>query len=68
LFSNGGGIPLQHCTSIGTERAYALEYNIVRWGKTELPPEPGVDVYVRGDSGKLAATRIYDDADPPVDH
>ena len=47
-------------------RACALEYNVVRWGKTELPPEAGVAVYVRGASGKLAAARIYDDADPPL--
>ena len=44
----------------------ALEYNVVRWGKTELPPEAGVAFYVRGESGKLAAARIYDDADPPL--
>ena len=38
----------------------------MRWGKTELPPQAGVAVYVRGQSGKLAAARIYDDADPPL--
>lgn len=32
----------------------------------ELPPQAGIAVYVRGDSGKLAAARIYDDADPPL--
>jgi hypothetical protein len=31
-----------------------------------MPPEAGVAVYVRGQSGKLAAVRIYDDADPPL--
>jgi hypothetical protein len=66
LFSNGGGIPLEHCTLIDDERACALEYNVVRWGKTELPPEAGVAVYVRGQSGKLAAARIYDDVDRPL--
>ncbi len=66
LFSNGGGIPLEHCALIDDERACALEYNVVRWGKTELPPQAGVAVYVRGQSGKLAAARIYDDADPPL--
>ena len=35
--------------------------------ETELPPEAGIAVYVRGESGKLAAARIYDDADPPLD-
>jgi len=66
LFSNGGGIPLEHCALIDDGRSCALEYNVVRWGKTELPPEAGVAVYVRGETGKLAAARIYDDADPPL--
>jgi hypothetical protein len=38
---------------------------VVAWGGTELPPEAGLAVYVRGDSGKLAAARVYDDSDPP---
>ena len=66
LFSNGGGIPLEHCALIDDERACALEYNVVRWGETELPPQAGVAVYVRGQSGKISAARIYDDADPPL--
>jgi hypothetical protein len=66
LFSNGGGIPLEHCSVVDDGRVCVLEYNVVRWGKTELPPEAGVAVYVRGQSGKLAAARIYDDADPPL--
>jgi SnoaL-like domain len=66
LFSNDGGIPLEHCALIDDGRACALEYNVVRWGRTELPPEAGVAVYVRGPSGKLAAARIYDDVDPPL--
>jgi hypothetical protein len=66
LFSNGGGIPLEHCALTDDGRVCALEYNVVRWGSTELPPEAGVAVYVRGESGKLAAARIYDDTDPPL--
>lgn len=66
LFSNDGGIRLEHCAMVDTGRACALEYNVVRWGRTELPPEAGVAVYVRGESGKLAAARIYDDCDPPL--
>jgi catechol 2,3-dioxygenase-like lactoylglutathione lyase family enzyme len=37
----------------------------LRWGKTELPPQAGIAVYVRGQSGKLAAVRVYDDVDWP---
>jgi hypothetical protein len=66
LFSNDGGIPLEHCALVDDGRTCALEYNVVRWGRTELPPQAGVAVYVRGKSGKLAAARIYDDADPPL--
>jgi ketosteroid isomerase-like protein len=66
LFSNGGGIPLEHCAVIDDRRACALEYNVVRWGKTDLTPEAGIAVYVRGQSGKLAAARIYDDVNPPL--
>ena len=66
LFSNDGGIGLEHCTLIDDERACALEYNVVRWGKAELPPQAGIAVHVRGESGKLAAARIYDDVNQPV--
>lgn len=66
LFSNGGGIPLEHCAVIDDRHACALEYNVVRWGETELPPQAGLAVYARGQGGKLAAARIYDDVDPPV--
>lgn len=66
LFSNGGGIELEHCALVHDGRACALEYNVVRWGRAQLPPEAGVAVYVQGESGKIAAARIYDDADPPL--
>jgi SnoaL-like domain len=66
FFSNGGGIPLERCAVTDDGRACALEYSVVRWGRTELPPEAGLAVYVRGSSGKLASARIYDDADPPI--
>jgi hypothetical protein len=66
LFSNGGGIPLEHCAIIDDKRACGLEYNIVRWGETELPPQAGVAVFVRGETGNLAAARFYDDVNPPT--
>jgi ketosteroid isomerase-like protein len=66
FFSNGGGIPLEHCTVTDDGRACALEYNVVQWGRTPMAPEAGVAVYVRGAGGKLAAARVYDDTDPPL--
>jgi hypothetical protein len=66
LFSNDGGIPLEQCALIDDNRACALEYNVVRWGKTEPLPQAGIAVYVRGQSGKLAAARIYYDVNPPL--
>jgi SnoaL-like protein len=67
LFSNGGGIPLEHCAVTSEGNVCALEYNVARWGRTELlPAEAGIAVYVRGESGKLAAARVYDDVDPPL--
>jgi hypothetical protein len=66
LFSNDGGIPLEHCKVIDDGRSCALEYNVVRWGRTDLPPQAGVAVYVRGSSGRLASARIYDDVSPPL--
>jgi hypothetical protein len=66
FFSNGGGIPLEHCAVTDDGRSCVLEYNVVRWGRTELPPQAGLAVYVRGKGGKLTSARIYDDADPPL--
>jgi hypothetical protein len=67
FFSNGGGVRQELCTLTDDGIACALEYNIMQWGRTELAPEAGVAVYVRGSGGKLASVRIYDDADPPLD-
>jgi SnoaL-like domain len=66
FFSNGGGITLEPCTITDDGRACALEYTLLRWGRTEVSPEAAIDVYVRGSSGKLASARIYDDLHPPV--
>ncbi|HTU85588.1 MAG TPA: nuclear transport factor 2 family protein [Solirubrobacteraceae bacterium] len=66
IFSNGGGIPMEQCSIIDDGRACAVEYNVVRWGVSEVAPEAAMAVYVRGESGKLAAARIYDDVEPPL--
>jgi hypothetical protein len=66
MFANGGGVGLEHCTLTDDGVRCAIEYNLVRWGVTDLPPQAGVAIYERGSSGLLAAARIYDDGEPPA--
>lgn len=66
MFANGGGIPLEHCTLTDDGVRCAIEYNCVRWGITDIPPQAGIAVYERGNSRLLAAARIYDDVEPPA--
>jgi hypothetical protein len=66
FFSNGGGIALEHCTVTDDGSACALEYNVFRWGRSDLLPEAGITVFERGSSGKLASVRVYDDVEPPL--
>jgi hypothetical protein len=60
-----GGIDLQRCTVTDDGVTCALEYNVLRWGGRDLPPQAGLGVYERGPDGLLAAARIYDDVAPP---
>jgi hypothetical protein len=64
-FANGGGIPLEYCTLTDDGVRCAIEFNAVRWGVTDMPPQAGVAVYKRGNSGLLSGGRIYDDVEPP---
>jgi hypothetical protein len=66
FFSNGGGIPLEMCAVTDDGRSCAAECNVVRWGRTDLPPAAAVAVHERGASGRLAAVRLYNDVDPPL--
>ena len=63
---HSGSIGLDHCTLTDVGVRCDIEYNGVRWGTTEIPPQAGVAVYERGSSGLLAAARIYDDVEPPA--
>ncbi|MFL5778663.1 MAG: hypothetical protein ACJ761_06940 [Chloroflexota bacterium] len=67
FFSAGGGIVLEHCTVTEDGIRTALEFNAVRWGGVDLPPQAGVAVYERGSTGKLSAARVYDDVEGPVE-
>jgi len=65
-FSAGGGIGRQHCAVTDDGVRCALEYNCLRWGSHDLPPQAGLGVYERGPDGLLAAVRVYDDIEPPT--
>jgi ketosteroid isomerase-like protein len=67
-FSAGGGIDLQNCAVTDDGVRCALEYNCVRWGRHDLPPQAGIGVYERGPDGLLAAARVYDDVESPAGH
>jgi ketosteroid isomerase-like protein len=66
-FNSGGGIGLRQCTMTDDGVRCALEYNCVRWGSHDLPPQAGIGVYERTPDGLLAAVRIYDDVEAPFE-
>ena len=65
-FSAGGGIALQYCAVTDDGVRCAVEYNCIRWGDHDLPPQAGIGTYERGPDGRLAAVRVYDDIEAPV--
>jgi hypothetical protein len=65
-FSGGGGISLQNCAMTDDGVRCAVEYNLVRWGRHDLPPQAGIGVFERGPDGLLAAARVYDDVEAPT--
>jgi hypothetical protein len=65
-FSAGGGISLEDCVVTDDGVRCAVEYNCVRWGDHELPPQAGLGIWERGPDGRLAAVRVYDDVEPPA--
>jgi limonene-1,2-epoxide hydrolase len=65
LFSRGGGISMRPAVVTDDGVRCAVEYNCVRWGGRELPPQAGLCVCERGPDGLLAAVREYDDLEFP---
>jgi hypothetical protein len=64
---SAGGIGLEDCAVTDDGVRCALEYNYVRWGSDDLPPQAGLGVHERGPDGLLAAVRAYDDVVGPVE-
>jgi SnoaL-like domain len=62
---SAGGVQLQPCAVTDDGVRCAVEYNCVRWGIHDLPPQAGLGVYERGSDGLLTAARAYDDVEPP---
>ncbi len=67
VFSAGGGLGLQPCLMTDDGVRCAVEYNTVRWGRHDLPPQAGISVYERSPDGLLAAARVYEDVQPPAE-
>jgi ketosteroid isomerase-like protein len=65
-FSAGGGIRLQPCVVTDDGVRCAVEYNCIRWGSRDLPPQAGIGIYERDPDGRLASARIYDDVEAPT--
>ncbi len=66
-YFSAGGIGLQPCAVTDDGVRCALEFNCVRWGSHDLPPQAGIGVYERGPDGLLAAARVYDDIEAPAE-
>ena len=64
-FSAGGGLSLQRCALTDDGVRCALEYNFVRWGSHDVPPQAGIAIFERGPDELLAAVRAYDDVEAP---
>ena len=60
-----GGVHLKYCASTFDGKHFAVEYVFDEWGDKKFEPQAGIAIYEIGESGKIAAVRIYDDASPP---
>lgn len=66
LFSNGGGLGLEHCAIANEGASSALEYVVTSWGRSALTHQAAAAVYERADTGLLAGVRMYDDIEHPL--
>ena len=57
----GGGVMVMKGGAADDGRTCAFEYTLVKMGGRAVPPQAGLAVYERGDSGLLRSVRVYDD-------
>jgi hypothetical protein len=57
----GAGVEILKGARADDGRTCALEYTIVRVHGKDVPPQAGIAVYERGESGLLRALRVYED-------
>jgi ketosteroid isomerase-like protein len=66
-YLRGGGLKLELCEITDDGERCAVEYNCVRRGSEDIPPQAGIAVFERGTNGLLTGVRVYDDVEPPAD-
>ena len=59
----GAGLEILKGARADDGKSCALEYTVVRVHGKDVPPQAGLAVYERGDSGLLKSVRIYQDVD-----
>lgn len=57
----GSGVVILKGGAADDGRTCALEYTLVRMAGRDVPPQAGLAVYERGDSGLIRSVRVYDD-------
>jgi hypothetical protein len=62
--ARGSGIEVLKGARADDGRICALEYTVVRVRGKNVPPQAGLAVYERGDTGLLKAVRVYEDVEP----
>ncbi|MGH9887938.1 MAG: nuclear transport factor 2 family protein [bacterium] len=66
LFSNGGGLGVEHCTMAADGASCSVEYVVTTWGRSPLPHQAAAAVFERADTGLLSEVRMYDDLEHPL--
>jgi hypothetical protein len=61
--TKGAGVEVLKGARADDGRICALEYTVVRVRGKNVPPQAGLAVYERGDTGLLRAVRVYEDVD-----